>query len=69
MIQYLLYLKNLKFFESVCHACDKNLPRAIGAIQEAVKNGGEPFERVRSLLDKLPSASASEISAVAFSVH
>jgi predicted aminopeptidase len=49
MIHYLLYLKNLRLFEAVYEAKEKNLIEAIDAIREAVKEGGEPFETVRGL--------------------
>jgi predicted aminopeptidase len=49
MIHYLLYLKNLKLFEAVYEAKEKNLTKVIDAIREAVKEGGEPFEAVRGL--------------------
>jgi predicted aminopeptidase len=50
MIHYLLYLKNLKLFEAVYEAKEKNLIKAIDAIREAVKEGGEPYEAVLALL-------------------
>jgi len=49
MIHYLLYLKNLKLFEAIYEAKEKNLIKAIDAIREAVKEDGEPFEAVRGL--------------------
>ena len=50
IINYFLYLKNLKLFEAVYEAEGKNLLRAIDSIREAVAKGGEPFESVQSLL-------------------
>jgi len=50
MIHYLLYLKNLKLFEAIYEAREKNLIEAIDAIREAVKESGEPFEAVRGLV-------------------
>ena len=50
LIHYLLYLKNLKLFEAVYEANEKNLVKAIDAIREAVKEGGEPFDAVRGLV-------------------
>ncbi len=57
MIHYLLYLKNLKLFEAIYEAREKNLIKAIDAIREAVKEGEEPFEAVRGLL---PSGTSAE---------
>jgi len=67
LIHYLLYLKNLKLFEAVYEAKEKNLIKVIDAIREAVKEDGEPFERVRSLLDTRPSANAPAVSTVSSS--
>jgi hypothetical protein len=67
LIHYLLYLKNLKLFEAIYEAKEKNLIKVIDAIREALKEGGEPFERVQSLLDKQPSANAPALSAVSSS--
>ena len=67
LIHYLLYLKNLKLFEAVYEAKEKNLIKVIDAIREAVTEGGEPFERVRSLLDTRPSANAPAVSTVSSS--
>jgi len=69
MIHYLLYLKNLKLFEAIYEAKEKNLINVIGAIREAVKEGGEPFERVQSLLDKQPSAKAPAVSTISSSAR
>ncbi len=69
MIHYLLYLKNLKLFEAIYEAKEKNLLKAIDAIREAVKEGGEPFERVQSLLDKLPLTHAPAVSTVSSSAR
>ncbi|HXV80765.1 MAG TPA: aminopeptidase, partial [Candidatus Binatia bacterium] len=52
IIHYMLYLKNLKLFEALYDAEDKNLASAIDSIREAVANGGEPFEAVENLLNK-----------------
>ena len=57
IIHYLLYLKNLKLFEAVYEANEKSLTKTIGAIREAVKEGGEPFEAVRGLLSNPVKAS------------
>lgn len=50
MIHYLLYLKNLKLFESVYEAEGRNLVAAIQAIRAAAKRRGDPFESVQTLL-------------------
>ena len=50
MIHYLLYLRNLRLFEAVYEAKEKNLTNVIDAIREAVKEGGEPFEAVRGFI-------------------
>ena len=52
MIHYLLYLKNLRLFESLYQLEGKNLVRTIESIRQAVDYGGEPFDRVRALLEK-----------------
>ena len=52
MIHYLLYLKNLRLFEAVYEAKERNLINVIDAVREAVKEGGEPFEAVRGLLPR-----------------
>jgi len=69
MIHYLLYLKNLKLFEAIYDAKEKNLIKAIDAIREAVNEGGEPFERIQSLLDKRPLARAPAVSNVSSSAR
>ena len=51
IINYFLYLKNLKLFEALYQAEGKDLARTIGAIKEAVANGGEPFASVQNLLN------------------
>jgi predicted aminopeptidase len=50
MIHYLLYLKNLKLFESVYESEGRNLVGAIQSIRMAVKRRGDPFESVQTLL-------------------
>jgi predicted aminopeptidase len=69
MIHYLLYLKNLRLFEAVHEAKEKNLIKAIDAIREAVMEGGEPFERVQSLLDKQPLTNAPAVPEVSSSAR
>jgi predicted aminopeptidase len=51
IINYFLYLKNLKLFEALYEAEGKNLPLAIDSIRESVAKGGEPFESVQNLLN------------------
>ena len=51
IINYFLYLKNLKLFEALYEAEGKNLLLAIDSIREAVAKGGEPFESVQSFLN------------------
>jgi predicted aminopeptidase len=50
LINYLLYMKNLKLFEALYHAKGDDLVATIDAIREAVQNGNEPFESVQALL-------------------
>src|SRR6266513_5907508 len=47
IIQYTLYLKNLKLFEALYDAEGKSLTRLIDSIREAVSKGGEPFEQLQ----------------------
>jgi predicted aminopeptidase len=51
IINYFLYLKNLKLFEALYQSEGQDLPRVIDAIREAVANGGEPFASVQNLLN------------------
>ncbi|HET8564528.1 MAG TPA: aminopeptidase, partial [Candidatus Binatia bacterium] len=55
MIHYLLYMNNLKLFESLYQAEGGNLVRVIDLIREAVPKGREPFATVQALLDKRTS--------------
>ncbi len=52
MIHYMLYLKNLKLFESLYEAQGRSLVRVIDSMREAVPKGEEPFESVRGLLSR-----------------
>jgi len=52
IIQYTLYLKNLKLFEALYDAEGKSLTRLIDSIREAVSKGGEPFEQLHALIDR-----------------
>ena len=51
IIHYLLYLRNLKLFESVYQTTDQNLVGAIESIRQAVEKGGDPFQRVQALIE------------------
>lgn len=50
MIQYLLYLKNLRLFEDLYESQGHDLVHTLDAIRAAVPNGKEPFETVQRLL-------------------
>jgi len=52
MIHYLLYLKNLRLFETLYEAEGRSLPRTIDAIRRAVAKGGEPFAAIQTLIDE-----------------
>jgi predicted aminopeptidase len=52
MIHYLLYMKDLRLFEALYQAEERNLPETITAIRQAVAGGGEPFAAVRGQLAK-----------------
>jgi len=52
MIHYLLYLNNLRLFESLYEAEGRNLVRVIDSLREAVPKGEEPFATVQALLNK-----------------
>jgi predicted aminopeptidase len=52
LINYLLYLKNLKLFESVYQTTDQNLVSVIESIRQAVEKGGDPFQRVQALIER-----------------
>jgi predicted aminopeptidase len=55
IIHYLLYLKNLRLFESLYEVEGRNLVRTIDAIREAVSKGGDPFAAIEALLEKRKS--------------
>jgi predicted aminopeptidase len=57
IIHYQLYLRNLEIFESIYQAEGQSLVRTIAVIRDAVEKGGEPFEQVRSLIDKHKASS------------
>ena len=57
IIQYTLYLKNLKLFEALYDAEGKSLTRLIDSIREAVSKGGEPFEQLQALIDRRRTSS------------
>jgi predicted aminopeptidase len=52
IVQYLLYLRNLDVFESIYQTEGQNLVGAIEAIREAVRRGGDPFDRVQALAER-----------------
>ncbi len=52
IIQYTLYLENLRLFEALYDAEGKSLTRLINSIREAVSKGGEPFEQLQALVDR-----------------
>jgi predicted aminopeptidase len=49
MIQYMLYMKELRLFEDIYHSQGQDLSRAIDLIRQAVAGANEPFEAVRGL--------------------
>jgi predicted aminopeptidase len=51
MIHYMLYLHNLKLFESLYETEGRDLTRTIDAIRAAVSKRGEPFAAIQALLD------------------
>ena len=52
IIQYTLYLENLRLFEALYDAEGKSLTRLINSIREGVSKGGEPFEQLQALVDR-----------------
>jgi predicted aminopeptidase len=58
MIQYLLYLKNLRLFDALYERQGCDLVRTIDAIRKVVPEGNEPFETVRKLLADQPQSTA-----------
>jgi predicted aminopeptidase len=57
VVQYLLYLKNLDIFESVYQTEGQNLVGTIEVIRDAVKRGGDPFDRVQALRERRKTSS------------
>jgi predicted aminopeptidase len=57
VVQYLLYLKNLDVFESVYQTEGQNLVGTIEVIRDAVKRGGDPFDRVQALRERRKTSS------------
>jgi predicted aminopeptidase len=49
LIQYMLYLKDLRLFDQLYLSQGENLVRTIDAIRGAVEAGDEPFEAVRGI--------------------
>jgi len=58
MIQYLLYLKNLRLFEALYENQNHDLVRTLDAIRAAVPNGNDPFDTVQGLLAKRSSSAS-----------
>ena len=58
MIQYLLYLKNLRLFEALYENQNHDLVRTLDAIRAAVPNGNDPFDTVQGLLAKRSSSTS-----------
>jgi len=58
IIHYLLYLKNLRLFETLYEVEGRSLVRTIEAIRKAVAKGGDPFAAVEALVDKRESRSS-----------
>lgn len=52
MIHYLVYLRELRLFESLYQAEGQSLVRVIETVREPVQAGGDPFEAVRALLNR-----------------
>jgi predicted aminopeptidase len=65
MIQYLLYLKNLRLFEALYKRQGCDLVRTIDAIRKAMPEGNEPFETVQSLLADQPHSTGCRPRTVA----
>jgi predicted aminopeptidase len=60
LMHYVIYLKNLRLFESLYDAEGSSLARFVAAIREPVKRGEEPFAVVQSLLDDKRRSAANE---------
>ncbi len=52
LMNYLVYLTHLNLFESLYAANGNDLRRTVGAMRNAVAEGGDPFEAVQHWLDK-----------------
>jgi predicted aminopeptidase len=59
MIQYMLYMKDLRLFDEVYLSQGKNLTQTISAIREAVAGAPEPFAAVRSIVTEKNPAGVS----------
>jgi len=52
LMHYGVYLKNLQLFESLYELEGRNLVRTIDALEQSTQNGGEPFDALRSWMNK-----------------
>jgi predicted aminopeptidase len=59
LMHYMVYLSDLDLFEALYEAENKRLDRFIATIREPVKNGGDPFSVVETLLEKRRPRSAA----------
>ena len=50
LMHYVVYLKDLDLFESVYEQSGRSLAKTIELLKQAVDDGGEPFDSVRSVL-------------------
>lgn len=50
LMHYIVYLKDLDLFDSLYEQSGRSLVKTIEMLKQAVDNGGEPFEAVRSFL-------------------
>jgi predicted aminopeptidase len=50
LMHYAVYLQDLDLFESLYDTAGQKLPKTIELLQQAVANGGDPFEAVRQLV-------------------
>src|ERR1044072_2632051 len=52
LMHYMVYLKDLDWFESLYDACGQDLGRTIDTLRKIVDKRGEPFEALRQWLDR-----------------
>ena len=50
LMHYAVYLQDLDLFELLYDSAGQKLPKTIELLQQAVANGGDPFEAVRQLV-------------------